>query len=144
MNVSDVMTLHAECVGPTAMLRDAAQQMKRLDVGALPICEHDRLIGMVTDRNMAIRGVAEGLDPKSATCRQVMTVGVEYCFEDQDLAKAVQLMEQRQIRRLIVLDRKKKPAGIVSLGDIAVRGRDDLLSGEALEQISEPAEMIGA
>jgi CBS domain-containing protein len=117
--------------------------MRQLDVGALPVCERDRLVGIVTDRDIVIRGVASGLTPDTSTIREVMTVGVEYCFGDQGLSEAVQLMEEQQIRRLLVLDRNKRLAGIVSLGDIAVRGRDDLLSGEALEQISEPADAIG-
>jgi CBS domain-containing protein len=143
MTVSDVMTPHAECIEPGASVRAAAQRMRRLDVGSLPVCENDRLVGIVTDRDIVIRAIADGQDPETVQIRDVMTLGVQYCFEDEELEAAVQMMEEQQIRRLVVLDANKRLAGIVSLGDIAVRGRDDLLSGEALEHISEPAEPVG-
>jgi len=143
MFVNDVMTPHAECTRPTATLKEAAEQMKRLDVGALPVCDNDRLIGMVTDRDITLRAVAEGRDPRTTRIDEVMSMGVTYCYEDQSVHEAAEMMEREQIRRLVVLDREKRLAGIISLGDLAVRTRNDELSGEALERISEPAVSIG-
>ncbi|HEY8503403.1 MAG TPA: CBS domain-containing protein [Gemmataceae bacterium] len=139
MQVSDVMTRGVECIPPDATLQEAAALMKELDVGPLPVCDNDRLAGMLTDRDIVLRAVAEGRDPRQTRVRDAMTRDIVYCFEDQDVREAVRLMEERQIRRLAVLDRGKRLVGIVSLGDLAVRAGDDALSGQALEQISEPA-----
>jgi CBS domain-containing protein len=113
--------------------------MRDHDVGALPVCDGERLIGMLTDRDIAIRAVAEGRDPRSTRARDVITEKVRYVFEDQDVQEAARMMEEAQIRRLPVLNRDKKLVGVLSLGDLAVRFHDEDLSGEALEQISQPA-----
>jgi len=138
MQVRDVMTSHAECIRPEATLQEAARRMKELDVGSLPVCDHDRLAGLITDRDIAVRSVAEGHDPKSDAVRDTMTPGVVYCFEDQDVTEAADLMQDNQIRRLPVLNRDKRLVGIVSLGDLALSA-DEKLSGRTLEAISEPA-----
>lgn len=140
MLLRDVMTRHIEEIPPQASLQDAAEKMKSLDVGALPVCENDKLIGMLTDRDIAIRAIADGRDPKNTRVSDAMTPDVCYCFEDEDVDKAVKLMEQRQIRRLIVMDHDKHAVGIVSLGDLATRIGNDRLSGEVLEKVSEPSE----
>src|SRR5688500_13378118 len=114
MRVSDVMTRGAECVGPDATLQEAASRMKALDVGSLPVCDNDRITGMVTDRDITIRAVAEGKDPRTARVREVMTPGVHYCFEDQDVAEAARIMKAQQVRRLPVLSRDKRLVGLVS------------------------------
>jgi CBS domain-containing protein len=133
------MTQGCECIGPDATIQEAAQKMRDLGVGPLPVCgENDRLIGMITDRDITIRAVAEGEDPCSACVRDVMTPDIVCCFEDQDIEEAAQMMEQKQIRRLVVLNRDKRLVGILSLGDLAVQTRDERLAGEALERISEP------
>jgi CBS domain-containing protein len=140
MQVKDVMTSDVECIAPNTTLQEAAQKMKELDVGPLPICgEDDRLAGMITDRDITVRAVAEGLDPSTAVVRDVMTPNVIYCFEDQDISDAAHMMEQNQIRRLIVLNRDKRLAGILSLGDLAVDTGDEQLAGHTLEAVSEPA-----
>lgn len=131
------MTPHAQCVSPDASLADAAQRMRELDVGALPICDNDRLAGIVTDRDLAIRGVAEGRDPRSTPVRAVMSPHLAYIFDDQEVEEAARLMEVKQIRRLPVLNRAKRLVGIISLGDIAVE-TGVALSGEALKEISQP------
>lgn len=131
------MTPHAQCISPDACLADAAQRMRELDVGALPICDNDRLAGIVTDRDLAIRGVAEGRDPRSTPVRAVMSPHLAYIFDDQEIEEAARLMEVKQIRRLPVLNRAKRLVGIVSLGDIAVE-TGVTLSGEALKEISQP------
>ncbi|MBI2512280.1 MAG: CBS domain-containing protein [Opitutae bacterium] len=137
MKIRDVMTPHAECVSPDASLVDAAQRMRALDVGALPICDNDRLAGIVTDRDLAIRGVAEGRDPRTTPVRAVMSPHLAYIFDDQEVEEAARLMEVKQIRRLPVLSRAKRLVGIVSLGDIAVE-TGIALSGEVLKEISQP------
>ena len=140
MQVKDVMTTGVECVCPDTTLRTAAQKMKELDVGPLPVCgDDDRLAGIITDRDIAVRAVAAGLDPDTAQVRDVMTPNIIYCFEDQEVSDAAHMMEQNQIRRLAVLNREKRLVGIFSLGDLAVDGGDEQLSGHTLEAISEPA-----
>jgi CBS domain-containing protein len=142
MKIRDVMTPHAKCIGPESTLVDAARQMRELDVGSLPICENDRLAGMITDRDLALRGMAEGLDPHLTPIRAVMSPGIVYIFEDQDVEEAARLMEVRKIRRLPVLNRDKRLVGIVSLGDLAVEA-GTAISGEALKEISQPLHPAG-
>jgi CBS domain-containing protein len=140
MRVYDIMTKGAECTRPDATLREAAGRMKDLDVGSLPVCgADDRLAGMLTDRDITVRAVAEGHDPTTWRVRDAMTPEVHYCFEDQDVAEAARLMMEKQIRRLPVLNRDRRLVGIVSLGDLAVGAGDDRLTGDTLEAVSEPA-----
>jgi CBS domain-containing protein len=138
MQLKEVMTRNLKEIGPQTSLRDAAEKMKSLDVGALPVCENHKLVGILTDRDIAVRAVADGRDPKQTPARDAMTTGVVYCYEDDDVLDAVRLMEEKQIRRLLVLDRNQRAVGIVSLGDIATRIGRDRLSGNVLERISEP------
>jgi CBS domain-containing protein len=118
-------------------LVEVASQMRELDVGALPICENDRLAGMITDRDLVLRGLAEGRDPHSTPVRALMSPGIIYIFEEQDVEEAARLMEVKKIRRLPVLNSEKRLVGIVSLGDLAVDA-GMVLSGEALKEISRP------
>jgi CBS domain-containing protein len=138
MQLRDLMTRGVEEIPPQATLREAAQKMKSLDIGALPVCENDKLVGMITDRDIAVRAVAAGQDPNRATVRDAMTEQLFYCYEDEDVEKAAKLMEEKQVRRLPVFDHQMRVCGIISLGDIATRAHDDRLSGEVLEQVSEP------
>src|SRR5262245_6721676 len=141
MHVKEVMTRGAECVRPGTSLQEAARKMRDLDVGPLPICgDDDRLKGMITDRDITVRAVAEGHDPKTTRVQDVMTPDVIYCFEDQDVAEASRLMKEKQVRRLVVLNRDKRLVGIVSLGDLAVDAGDEKLAGRTLEAVSEPAQ----
>jgi len=140
MKLKDIMTAEPECIRPDATLQEAARRMRELDVGPLPVCgENDRLAGMITDRDITVRAVAEGKDPKSTTVGEAMTKDVIYCFEDQDVYEAARTMQERQIRRLIVLNRDKRLVGIVSLGDLAVETGDRQQAGEVLQDVSEPA-----
>jgi CBS domain-containing protein len=141
MKVMEIMTPHAETIGPNEAVQLAARRMSELDVGSLPVCENDRLVGVVTDRDITVRSTAQGDLPAETRVADVMTPKVVYCFDDQDVSEAAQIMEREQVRRLIVLNRNKRLVGIVSLGDLAVKYKNDRLSGEALEQISEPAEV---
>ena len=140
MRVRDVMTRGPECTYPDATVREAAIRMQALDVGSLPVCDNDRLIGMVTDRDLTVRTTAAGADPNNARVRDAMTPGVHYCFEDQDVAEAARMMKDKQIRRLPILDRSKRMVGIVSLADLSVATHDEILAGNTLEAVSEPAE----
>lgn len=140
----DVMTRNVQVILPDWLVQHAAQKMKELDVGALPVSDGERLIGFVTDRDIAIRMAACGMDPRRTQVFEVMSFSVIYCFEDQDVEDVARIMEAQQVRRLLVLDRTKRLSGIVSLGDIAFKtGRDDL-AGEILERISEPREAAAA
>ena len=141
MQVKDVMTRGAECVRPDDTLQAAAQKMKALDVGPLPVCgENDRLVGMLTDRDIVLRAVAEGLDARTAKVRDAMTEGITYCYEDDTVADAARCMSEEQIRRLVVLNRDKRLVGIVSRGDLAVEpGGDRRVAGKTLEGVSQPA-----
>jgi len=141
MQVKDVMTRGAECTRPNATLQEAARRMRDLDVGPLPVCgDNDRLVGVLTDRDIAVRAVAEGKDPKATRVQDVMTPGIHYVFEDQDVEEAARQMQEKQIRRLAVLNRDKRLVGMVSLGDLAVETGDRELSGATLGAVSEPAQ----
>jgi CBS domain-containing protein len=134
------MTRNPEVVTPTATLEEAARKMDQLDVGPLPVCENDRLVGMVTDRDITVRATSAGKDPRSTPVAEAMTRDLVYCFEDQDVRDAARMMEDKQIRRVPILSREHRLVGIVSLGDVATSGRDDRMTGEVLERVSEPAE----
>jgi CBS domain-containing protein len=140
MQIKEVMTPNVEVIHPDAMLQEAAQKMKGLDVGPLPVCDGERLLGMLTDRDITIRATAEGRDPRATKVREVMTCEVIYAFEDQGVTEAARLMEEHQIRRLVILNRDKRLVGIVSLADLAVHTDNERLAGEVVERVSEPAE----
>ena len=139
MQLRDVMTRDVEVIHPDAPIEEAAAKMKALNVGPMPVCDGDRLLGMLTDRDITVRATAAGRDPKATKAREVMTPDVAYCFEDQDVKEAARLMEEKQIRRLVVLNRDKRLVGIVSLGDLAVETGDERMAGEVVERVSEPA-----
>jgi CBS domain-containing protein len=136
MKVREMMTDKVELVTPDETIQDAAKKMAELDVGALPVGENDRLVGMITDRDITVRAVAKGLDPETAI-RTVMSNNVKYCFEHDDVDDIVQNMADIQIRRLPVVNRSKRLVGIVSLGDVATNS--SLAAGQALSGISLPS-----
>lgn len=138
MQIKEVMTSNVEFIHPDITLSDAAGRMRNLNVGALPVGENDRLVGMLTDRDIAVRAVADGRDPKNTRVRDTMTSDVVYCFEDQDLSEAAKIMANKHVRRLVVLNKDKRLTGICSLGDLAVSG-DQKLSGDVLRKISTAA-----
>jgi len=140
MKIKEIMTPGVEVISPEATLQQAAAKMRRLNIGPLPVCDGDQLVGMLTDRDITVRAVAEGCDPTTTTVREAMTPDLAYCFEDQDIEVAVQTMERYQIRRLPILSRDKRLVGLVSLGDLAVSSGDQRQVGETLKQVSEPAE----
>src|ERR1041384_2509567 len=106
--IREIMTADPRCIGPEETLVTAAKLMNELDVGALPICDHDRLVGMLTDRDIVVRCVAEGCDPNQTKIRDAMTAGIVYIYEDQDVEEATRLFEVKRIRRLPVLNREKR------------------------------------
>ncbi len=120
MLVKDAMTRRAETIGPDETLQAAARRMKAVNIGALPVCENDRIIGMLTDRDIVIRGVAAGMDPVQATVRDSMTPQVVTCFEEQPLHEAAILMQEHCIRRIMVLDASERLVGFLSLDDLAM------------------------
>ena len=137
MKIRDVMTRSVELVNPDTSLQEAARTMRETDTGFLPVGENDRLVGTLTDRDITIRAVAEGRDPKSAKVRDAMSEELVYVFEDAETAEAADLMAQRQIRRLPVLNQDKRLVGVVSLGDLATRTPDDDVVGQTVQDVSK-------
>jgi CBS domain-containing protein len=142
MKLRDVMTRKVEVIEPDASIQEAAQKMKSLDVGSLPVCDGERLLGMITDRDIVVRGLAkgDGRQLNQYSVQDVMTSKVIYCYEDDEVTEAARMMSDEQIRRLPVLNRDKRLVGIVALGDVAVDSEDTAMSGKTLKDISKPAE----
>ena len=140
MQVRDVMSRDVVVVDPHESLKTVAQRMAELDIGALPVSENERLVGMVTDRDMVIRGLATGKGP-STKVGDVMTPDVKYCFHDQLLDDVAANMADIQVRRLPVLDRDKRLVGILALCDIAT-SKDGDCAAQALSGISRPAPLV--
>jgi len=139
MNVDSVMTREVAVVNPKDSVRTAAETLKRLDIGSAPVCNGRSLVGMITDRDITIRAVAEGRNPLNTTVEQVMSRDVVYCFDDQDVDEVADAMAASQVRRMPIVNRQHELVGIVSLGDLAVDVADDEMSGEVLEEVSQPA-----
>jgi CBS domain-containing protein len=139
MQLKDVMTCGVTVVLPEATVQEAAREMEALEVGPLPVCEGERLVGMLTDRDITVRTVAAGRDPATILVREVMTPEVVYGFADQGVQEAVKLMEAQQIRRLPVLNRDRELVGIVALGDLALEPGTLPQAEEALKGVSAPA-----
>jgi len=138
MRLSSIMTGSIQTVAPGASLAEAAKKMASGDIGSLPVCADGRkVLGIITDRDIAVRAVARGLDPNQTRVQEVMTKDVLSCSVDSEVEDACQMMERRQVRRLVVTDGKDAPIGIVSLGDIALCLREHE-SGELLKKVSEP------
>ena len=136
MKVSEVMTRDVVLVAPSETICDAAKKMAECDAGALPVGEGDRLIGVITDRDIAIRAVAENKPPDTPV-REVMTQQVLYCFEDESVEHVAENMGEQQIRRLPVMDRDKRLVGIVSIADLSRKTRPNT-AGKAVAAISQP------
>lgn len=136
MKVKEAMHEGCTWCSPDTPLSEVAKILRDEDIGAVPIGENDRLIGMVTDRDIACRGVTQGGDLSSLTARDVMTEGIEWCLEDDDIHTAVQKMEDQQLRRMPVMNSEKRMVGILSLGDIS--------HAVALKQSGEFASAVSA
>jgi CBS domain-containing protein len=137
MNVREAMTRDVRLAYPEQTIRQAAQLMAELDVGALPVEDEDRLVGMITDRDIAVRAVAQGMSCDTPI-RQVMSRDIKYCYEDQTMEEVAQNMGDIQVRRLPVVNREKRLVGILSLGDIASGRSERDEAGQALGGISRP------
>ena len=135
MKVKDAMHKGVEWVGPSTPVTDLAGLMQKHDIGAIPIGENDKLIGMVTDRDIVCRGIGNGKDITKLTARDVMTPNVVWCHADEDLDDATRIMEDKKIRRLPVIDKDKRMVGMLSLGDISHSSKSKL-SGEVLHAVS--------
>jgi len=136
MNVSEVMSCDVKIASPEDTLQHAAQMMQEIDSGVLPVGEGDRLVGMVTDRDIAVRAVAEGRVPATCKVREVMSSDIKYVFEDESLEDVARNMGELQVRRLPVLNRAKRLVGIVSLGDLALTKKK--VAADALKDVSQP------
>jgi CBS domain-containing protein len=138
MKINEIMTADVKVIKPETTLQDAAGFMRELSVGALPVCDGMKLRGMLTDRDIVVRAVADGLDMVTTTAAECMTAEITFCFDDEDLEVAHGLMKDQQIRRLPVVDREKQLVGIVSIGDLAIKAEDARKVGETIQEISEP------
>ena len=137
--VSQVMTRGVRSMSPSDTMIKAAQAMEELAVGAIPVCDGDRLVGMVTDRDLVIRGLAQGRAADNTRLNEVMSPEVRWCYDDQSVEEVAEQMRDAQIRRVPVVDHEKHLVGMLSLGDLAVKA-DEGEAGEALQSISEPAQ----
>ncbi len=138
MQIREIMTRGVEVIHPGSTLDVAAAEMKRLDIGLLPVCDGNQLLGIVTDRDITVRSVAQSEDPTSHQVRDIMTPDAVSCFEDQDVDEVARLMQEKQIRRVLVLNRDQQLVGVVSLGDLAAETGNEQLAGETLERVSDP------
>jgi CBS domain-containing protein len=136
--VRDIMSKDVECANPETTLKDAATTMKNRDFGSMPVCEGRRVVGVITDRDIAIRGVAEGRDPGSTRVRDVMSKDVVSVREDSDLKEAERLMRERQLRRLPVLNGSGDLVGYLAIAKIA-RTESPEEAGKVLQGVSQPA-----
>jgi CBS domain-containing protein len=138
MKLSEIMTREVEVIQPDDSLQLAAKKMKDRDIGFLPVCDGTELMGVLSDRDLTIRALAEGMDVNIMLSRDLMTTPAIYCFEDQDVTEAAQIMEENQIRRLVVVSRADQSlVGVVSLGDLARASTPDM-SGKVLKGVSTP------
>lgn len=135
MKVKQAMHKGVQWVHPGTSVNQLGRLMREHDIGAIPIGENDRLIGMVTDRDIVCRCIAEGLDPKTATARDVMTAGILYCLDKQELDDAARVMEMKRVRRLPVINGKKRMVGMLSLGDV-YNGAPRTVSEETMQAVS--------
>jgi CBS domain-containing protein len=138
MQIKEVMTPSPEIISPEASLAEAATMMEKFDVGSLPVCSNDSVVGWITDRDITIRATAEHRNPDAAVVREAMSPMVVFCMENDEVDDCARLMEEKQIRRLPVLNAEQRLVGIVSLGDMAVHTAGKL-AGEILEKVSEPS-----
>jgi len=134
MQVQELMTRHVRFTRPDATLRETAQRMRQFEVGAMPVIDNKKVIGFVTDRDLAIRGLGEGL-PEASPIVDVMTPLPFTVYEDEDVDAAAKRMCEHKIRRLVVMDHQEQPAGILTIGDLAVQNEDE--AGEVMHDVCE-------
>jgi CBS domain-containing protein len=135
--LKDIMSPNVQVVSPEATISEAAQKMRDGDFGMVPVAENDRMIGAISDRDIAVRAIAEGKGPNTPV-RDVMSEGITWAYEDDSVEHAAEIMSKHQVRRLPVVNRDKRLVGIVALGDFAVESSDVGPAAEALAEISQP------
>jgi CBS domain-containing protein len=135
--VKDVMSPQAEVISPDATTEEAAGVMKSLDIGVLPVCDEEGLVGILTDRDVVMRVIGEKRDPKAVRVGEAMTPNIIYCFEDEDVGKAASLLEAHHIHRLPVLNRERNLVGVVSIDDLAAAGEDHPIGSHLLKEMSQ-------
>ena len=140
MLVKEIMTQWIEMADIGETITDVAEKMREHDMGALPVCQQDMVVGMITDRDIVVRSICKGWDPNKILVSEIMTPEVICCDEDDDITEAAKLMEQKQLHRLLVIGSDNTPVGIISLADFALKSHDEHLSWELLERVSEPAQ----
>jgi CBS domain-containing protein len=138
MLVRDIMTRNVEVIFPGDTLKQAARKMEELNVGPLPVYDGRRVVGMLTDRDVSVRATAAGCDPKTTLVGDAMSQEVVRCYEDQDVQEAARLMKERQVRRLLVMNRSNQLVGIVLLGDLATEAGEQGQPAEVLKEVFEP------
>jgi CBS domain-containing protein len=139
MKVRDIMSSPVEMIAPDAMITEAADKMKSYDVGVLPVEKDGDIVGMITDRDIVVRAIADKLDPRKTPVSKVMTFDAMCCSEDTEMEEAARIMEEKKIHRLLVLDESDTVSGILSIGDIAIKMNDEHLLCEVLEKVCEPS-----
>jgi len=138
MFVKEIMTQCVEMADVDETITDVAQKMKAHNMGALPVCQQDMVVGIITDRDIVVRSTCNGWDPNRTLVSEIMTPDVICCNEDDDIAEAARLMEEKQLHRLLVISSDNTPVGMVSLADFALKSHNEHLSSELLERVSEP------
>lgn len=139
MKVKEIMNSPVKIISSDAMITQAAGMMRTFNVGILPVTREDEIVGMITDRDITVRIVAEKLDPQKTPVGKAMTSDVTCCSEDMDMEEAAKMMEEKKIHRLLVLGSNNKIAGVLSTGDIARKAKDEHILHEVLERVCEPA-----
>ena len=137
MQVSQIMNRNVRVIRPDTNVRQAAQEMKTLDVGALPVCDGQSLLGMITDRDIAIRAVADAKDPQNTRVSDIMSPEVVWCFDDASTEEVAAKMADHQVRRIPIVDRQKKLVGVVALADLATSQEDSDTKADTIEGVSE-------
>lgn len=140
MQVKDIMTRKVETAGIDTPLSNAAEKMRTFNIGLLPVCDGDKLVGTISDRDITVRATANNLHPEQLRCQDIMTAEAVFCFEDQDVDEARQLMQANKIRRLPVVNRQHHLVGMIALSDIAIGTGDAKSAGIAIQEISLPDE----
>jgi CBS domain-containing protein len=139
MKIREIMTSNVECIAPSLPIAKAAEKMRDMDIGFLPVCEEDRIVGTVTDRDITIRSVAQGRDPRLAPVSEIMTQTVFHCYDDDDIESVAGSMRDSEVRRMLILDHDENLVGVVSLGDISKISGEQTIAGETLGDIAEAA-----
>lgn len=138
MKLKEIMTRDVEVIRPDETVQAAAQKMRARDIGFLPVCDGERLVGALSDRDITIRATAKGMDPKTTKVKDLVHSDVIWCFDDQNVSEAAKTMQDKQVRRLMVIHRDNKQlVGVVSLGDLATNGTEKM-SSKVLQSVSAP------